>query len=105
MAEYDELYLMKNPFFLGSFEKAIKECDNIIMADENDTGSVEKKTFYLVRAYLSLADWDKAEASLGKHLAAVKCSEEEKEKFTKIIRTFIEFVKSGVCMNDLLSLS
>jgi len=95
MAEYDELYLMKNPFFLGSFEKAIKENESLVI-DESDNAALEKRTFYLVRAHLSLAEWDKADVALTKHLANVKCSEDEKEKFKKIIKTFIEFVKSGV---------
>ena len=95
MAEYDELYLIKNPFFLGSFEKAIKENDNVVI-EEGDVTNLEKKTFYVVRAYLALADWEKAESMLSKHLMSTKCTEEEKEKFAKIIKIFIEFSKTGV---------
>ncbi len=95
MAEYDELYLMKNPFFLGSFDRAVKEHDNIVI-EETDIANLERRTFYLVRAHLSLAEWDKADAALAKHLVAVKCPEPDKEKFTKIIKTLVEFVRSGV---------
>jgi len=101
MAEYDELYLVKNPFFLGSFEKAISECESLVI-EETDIESLEKKTFYLVRTYLSLADWNKAEATLKKHLESTKYEQADKDHFEKTVRTFIEFIKSGVIfpLND-----
>jgi len=95
MTEYDELYLMKNPFFLGSFEKTVTEQESIVL-DEADIGTLEKKTFYLVRAYLALAEYEKAEAALKKHCGTVKCKEEEKVKFEKVVQFFIEFGKTGV---------
>ena len=103
MAEYDELYLVKNPFFLGSYERAIKECENVVL-EETDLVHLERRTLYLVRAYLSLSDWDKAQTALSKHLAAVKCSEEEKQKFGKIVGIFIEFVKTGVKSSSFIQL-
>lgn len=95
MTEYDELYLIKNPFFLGSFEKAIKEHESIIL-EETDIEGLEKKTFYLVRSYLALAEYEKAELALKNHIAKVKCKEEEKVKFEKLMEFFIEFAKTGV---------
>ncbi len=95
MAEYDELYLVKNPFFLGSYERAIKECENVVL-EETDLVHLERRTLYLVRAYLALSDWEKAQTALAKHIASVKCSEAEKQKFAKIVSIFIEFIKTGV---------
>ena len=95
MSEYDELYLIKNPFFIGSYEKAISEHESIVL-EETDTLNLEKKTFYLIRAYLSVAEYGKADEALNKHIATIKCSEEEKQRFTEVVKFFIEFIKTGV---------
>lgn len=101
MVEYDDLYLVKNPFFLGTYEKAVKECENLVI-DESDIPTLEKKTFYLVRSHLALTNWDKAEGVLAKHLIEVKYSEDEKEKFAAAVRNFIEFSKSGKYDEDFM---
>ena len=72
--------------------------ENIVI-EETDVTNLEIKTFYLIRTYISLAEWAKAEEALKKHLSTIKCEQDEKDKFEKVVKIFIEFIKTGVRIN------
>jgi hypothetical protein len=95
VSEYDELYLMKNPFYLGNFDNSIREEENLLLED-SDIYNQERKSFYLVRAYLAKGMFDKAEGVIRIYQKSSKASKEDIERFSIIAINFIRMIKDGV---------
>jgi len=55
MEDFDLLYLMKTPFFLGSMSKVIEEGDKLEL-NEDDAGNNAAKTLILIRTMAAKCD-------------------------------------------------
>lgn len=56
MEDFDLLYIMKTPFFMGSFDKAISESETIEI-NQDDLKSQFNKNLLLVRALTAKSDF------------------------------------------------
>ena len=65
MEDFDLLYLLKTPFYLGNASKAMKEAEELDI-DESDTKNDELKQFFLVRILADLGDLPKLKALMTK---------------------------------------
>lgn len=65
MEDFDLLYLLKTPFYLGNSSKALKEADELDI-DESDTKNDELKHFFLIRILSDLGDLPKLKALMTK---------------------------------------
>jgi hypothetical protein len=65
MEDFDLLYLLKTPFYLGNSNKALKEADDLDI-DESDTKNDELKHFFLIRILSDLGDLPKLKALMTK---------------------------------------
>lgn len=63
MEDFDLLYLLKTPFFLGNSHKAMEEA-NELEIDESDVKNNELKNFYLIRILADLGDLPRLKAHM-----------------------------------------
>ena len=56
MEDFDILYLMKTPFYLGDFDKALHEGQNIEI-NHDDARNQSLKNLYIVRALTAKSDF------------------------------------------------
>lgn len=61
MEDFDLLYLIKTPFYMGDSTKAQKEAEDLEI-DESDAKNEELKNFFLIRILLELGDLPKLKA-------------------------------------------
>jgi len=56
MEDFDLLYMMKTPFYMGSFDKVLSEAETIEI-NQDDQRNIQLKNLLLVRALTSRNDF------------------------------------------------